>query len=89
MRPQELYRQVGMTHEGLAGIVDQVRQLVASAEVWDPGRLRVDDPSVTSPAESAAAVADELRACADALDLAVGHAEAAWSASSRIGDDGG
>lgn len=88
MRPQELYNQVGMTHEGLSGIVDQIRQLVASAEVWDPGKLTVDDSAVITPAEAADAVADELRACAEALDLAIGHAEAAWSASSRIGDGG-
>ncbi|WP_295623886.1 hypothetical protein [uncultured Corynebacterium sp.] len=88
MRPQELYHQVGMTHEGLRGIADQVRQLVAAAEVWDPERLTVDDSSVITPADAAAAVAEDLRACADALDLAVGHVEAAWSASSRIGDSG-
>lgn len=41
-----------------------------------------------TPAEAADAVAEELRACADALDLAIGHAEAAWSAASRIGDGG-
>lgn len=88
MRPQELYNQVGMTHEGLSGIVDQIRQLVASAEVWDREKLTVDDSAVIMPAEAADAVADELRACAEALDLAIGHAEAAWSASSRIGDGG-
>lgn len=88
MRPQELYHQVGMTHEGLSGIVDQVRQLVAAAEVWDPATLTVDDSAVITPAEAAEAVVDDLRACADALDLAIGHAEAAWSASSRIGDGG-
>ncbi|WP_306509313.1 hypothetical protein, partial [Corynebacterium xerosis] len=83
MRPQELYAQVGMTHEALSGIVDQVRQLVAGAEVWDRRALTVDDSSVITPAEAADAVAEELRACADALDLAIGHAEAAWSAASR------
>lgn len=88
MRPQELYAQVGITHEALSGIVDQVRQLVAGAEVWDRRALTVDDSSVITPAEAADAVAEELRACADALDLAVGHAEAAWSAASRIGDGG-
>ena len=77
-----------MTHEGLSGIVDQVRQLVASAEVWDRATLTVDDSAVITPAEAADAVVDDLRACADALDLAIGHAEAAWSASSRIGDGG-
>lgn len=88
MRPQELYHQVGMTHEGLSSIVDQVRQLVAAAEVWDRTTLTVDDSAVITPAEAAEAVVDDLRACADALDLAIGHAEAAWSASSRIGDGG-
>ncbi len=88
MRPQELYAQVGMTHEGLSGIVDQVRQLAASAEVWDRRKLTVDDSAVITPSEAADAVAEELRACADALDLAIGHVEAAWSASSRIGDEG-
>ena len=88
MRPQELYNQVGMTHEGLSGIVDQVRQLVASAEVWDPASLTVDDSTVITPSESVDAVTSELRACADALDLAIGHTEAAWSTSSRIGDGG-
>lgn len=77
-----------MTHEGLSGIVDQVRQLVAAAEVWDRATLTVDDSAVITPAEAAEAVVDDLRACADALDLAIGHAEAAWSASSRIGDGG-
>ena len=88
MRPQELHAQVGMTHEALSGIVDQVRQLVAGAEVWDRRALTVDDSSVITPAEAADAVAEELRACADALDLAIGHAEAAWSAASRIGAGG-
>ena len=88
MRPQELYAQVGMTHEALSGIVDQVRQLVAGAEVWDRRALTVDDSSVITPAEAADAVAEELRACADALDLAIGHAEAAWYAAYRIGDGG-
>ena len=62
MRPQELYNQVGMTHEGLSGIVDQVRQLVASAEVWDPASLTVDDSTVITPSESVDAVTSELRA---------------------------
>ena len=62
MRPQELYAQVGMTHEALSGIVDQVRQLVAGAEVWDRRALTVDDSSVITPAEAADAVAEELRA---------------------------
>ena len=58
MRPQELYAQVGMTHEALSGIVDQVRQLVAGAEVWDRRALTVDDSSVITPAEAADAVAE-------------------------------
>lgn len=88
MRPQELYRQVGMTHESLSGIVDHIRQLVAGAELWDPASLTVDDSAVITPPEAVSAVTEELRACADALDLAIGHIEAAWSAASRIGDDG-
>lgn len=86
MRPQELYGQVGMTHEVMSGIVDQVRQLVATAEVWDRSELTVDDSSVMTVDGCVDSVIDELRRCADTLELAVGHAEAAWSASSRIGD---
>lgn len=86
MRPQELYHQVGMTHEGLSGIVDQLRQLIASAEVWDPNNLLVDDSSVRTPEDTVATVIEELRRAADAMDLGIGHVEAAWSASSLLGE---
>ena len=88
MRPQELYGQVGMTHEALSGIVDQLRQLVASAEVWDRSKLTVDDSSVMTVDGCVDSVIDEVRRCADSMELAVGPAEAAWAASSRIGDQG-
>ena len=60
MRPQELYAQVGMTHEALSGIVDQVRQLVAGAEVGDRRALTVDDSSVITPAEAAWSTASRI-----------------------------
>ncbi|WP_448852088.1 hypothetical protein [Corynebacterium sp. 335C] len=86
MRPQELYGQVGMTHGVLDGVADQLRLLVAETETWDPARLTVDDSAVHTPAGAVADVRDELRAAVAALELAVGHVEAAWGSASRIGE---
>lgn len=87
MRPQDLYPGIGALTNRVAGLADELAIARVDCETWDPAALRVDAGSGWDAAETHAAVVDDLAGAEEALRLALGRLEAAWSALGRLAGD--
>ena len=86
-RPQDLYPVVGELTAGLARRADDLAVMRVGCETWDPTGLRADSDSGWGTGETLAAVIDDLGGAEEALRIAVGRLEAAWSALGRLSSD--
>lgn len=86
-RPQDLYPTIGGLTADLARRADELAVTRVGCETWDPSGLRVDGDSGWGTAETLAAVIDDLAGAEEALRIAVGRLEAAWSALGRLSSD--